>query len=116
MHSALPPSVEKLIDALRVLPGVGQKTAQRLAFFLLKSSEDTRQRLGSSILEAAKNLKKCEICGHFSETVQCMLCLDTTRSQDQICVVEDSLDLIAIEKTGNYKGSYHVLGGALAPA
>lgn len=114
-QGALPPAIEKLIESLRVLPGVGQKTAQRLAFFLLRSPEDIRTRLGSSILESAKNLKKCEECGHFSEEEKCGLCLDPNRIKDQICVVEDSLDLIAIEKTGHYSGSYHVLGGALAP-
>jgi recombination protein RecR len=115
MNSALPPSVENLIEALRVLPGVGQKTATRLAFFLLRSQESTREKLGNAVLDATKNLKKCAECGHFSEEEICGICRDDRRDASLICVVEDSLDLLAMEKTGIFKGKYHVLGGALSP-
>ncbi|QQS59045.1 recombination protein RecR [Candidatus Peregrinibacteria bacterium] len=115
MSSGLPPSLERLIEALRMLPSVGQKTATRLAFFLLRKPEEVRHRLGNAILEAGISLKKCEICGHFSEETYCDICQDDTREKNRICVVEDSLDLLAIERTGSYRGLYHVLGGALAP-
>ncbi len=115
MSSALPPSIEKLIESLQILPGVGQKTAARLAFFLLRSPESTRDKLGLAILNATKNLLKCEVCGHFSESPLCDICQDEKRLSSEICVIEDSLDLLAIEKTRTFRGRYHVLGGALAP-
>ncbi len=113
--SALPGSIQRLIDALQTLPGIGQKTASRLAFFLLKKSDFDREKLGNAILDATKNLKKCSECGHFSEGEKCLICEDPFRDQSKICVVEDSLDLIAIEKTRAFRGKYHVLGGAIAP-
>lgn len=113
--SALPGSIERLIDALQTLPGIGRKTASRLAFFLLKKTESDRQRLGNAVLEATKNLQKCVECGHFSEREKCGICEDPFRDSSVICVVEDSLDLIALEKTRAFRGKYHVLGGAIAP-
>lgn len=115
MSSGFPPSLERLVEALRTLPGIGQKTATRLAFFLLRKPEEVRQKLGNAILEAGRSLKKCESCGHFSEETLCDICQNDTREKDRICVVEDSLDLLALERTGSYRGMYHVLGGALAP-
>jgi len=115
MNIALPSSIETLIESLQVLPGVGQKTATRLAFFLLRSSEETRAKLGNAILKATHALQKCRECGHFSEDYLCGICADNRRSDDIICVVEDSLDLLAMEKTGKFLGRYHVLGGALSP-
>lgn len=114
--SALPPSLQRLIDALQTLPGIGQKTASRLAFFLLrKSSEANRERLGNALLDATKNLRKCAECGHFSESEHCGICADPARDGSVLCVVEDALDLLAIEKTAAFRGKYHVLGGAIAP-
>lgn len=115
MNSALPPSVENLIESLRILPGVGGKTATRLAFFLLRSSDATREKLGNAIINATKNLKKCSCCGHFSEREICGICSDDQRDKNIICVVEDSLDLLAMEKTKIFTGLYHILGGALSP-
>jgi recombination protein RecR len=115
IQSALPPSVEQLIEALRLLPGVGQKSATRLAFFLLRNNGNARERLGNAVLDATKNLVKCSVCGHFADEEVCAICTDNTRNQHELCVVEDSLDLLAIEKTNIYRGKYHVLGGALAP-
>jgi recombination protein RecR len=104
-----------MIESLRVLPGVGQKTAARFAFFLLRSPKEIREKLGTSLLDVEKNLQKCEECGHFSEEVLCNICKDQYRVKTQICVVEDSLDLVAIERAAQYRGIYHVLGGALSP-
>jgi len=113
--SALPGSIERLIDALQTLPGIGRKTASRLAFFLLKKTESDRQRLGNAFLDATKNLQKCAECGHFAEREKCGICENPLRDGSTLCVVEDSLDLIALEKTGAFRGKYHVLGGAIAP-
>lgn len=115
MNSTLPPSVEELIDSLRILPGIGHKTATRLAFFLLRSANSTREKLGNAVLNATKNLQKCKECGHFSEMEICGVCQNPKRDTNSVCIVEDSLDLLAIEKTGAYQGVYHVLGGALSP-
>ena len=81
----------------------------------MKKSEIDREKIGRAILDATKNLKKCAECGHFSEREKCAICENPERDGQKICVVEDSLDLIAIEKTGIFRGKYHVLGGAIAP-
>lgn len=107
--------VENLIESLRMLPGVGGKTAARLAFFLLRNPEEMRRKLGNSILDVTTDLRKCECCGHFSSGALCDICLDDRRDRSSICVVEDALDLLAVEKSGAFNGLYHVLGGALAP-
>lgn len=115
MSISLPDQVENLIESLRMLPGVGRKTAARLAFFLLRNPEDIRIKLGHSILSATEGLRKCQLCGHFSSNELCEICADEKRDHTMICIIEDSLDLLAVEKTGAYSGTYHVLGGALAP-
>lgn len=98
-----------------MLPGVGQKTAARLAFFLLRNPEEMRSKLGNSILDVSLNLQKCAVCGHFSDENICVICQDERRDRSIICVVEDALDLLAVEKSSAFRGLYHVLGGALAP-
>ncbi len=112
---SLPVPIENLIESLRMLPGVGQKTAARLAFFLLRNPEEMRSKLGNSILDVSLNLQKCAVCGHFSDENICVICQDERRDRSIICVVEDALDLLAVEKSSAFRGLYHVLGGALAP-
>jgi recombination protein RecR len=111
----LPNSIEKLIEALRILPGVGQKTAERLTFFMLKTNNSSRENLGNSILNLKKNLRYCEDCFHFAESEKCAICQNLDRDNKILCIVEDSLDLATIEKAGVYKGLFHVLGGLISP-
>lgn len=115
MPSALPPSLNRLIEALQTLPGIGRKTAARLAFFLLRNDRNLRERLGKAILEVTDGLQRCKRCANFAEGELCAICADDNRDRSVLCVVEDALDLLAIEKTGAYRGKYLVLGGALSP-
>ncbi len=111
----LPKAVQKLIDSFEQLPGIGPRTAQRLTFYLLHVPDQVLQEFG----EALKNLKKdtitCSICFNVSEVDPCPICTDRNRDQSVICVVEQALDILALEKTGKYKGVYQVLGGAISP-
>jgi len=111
----LPPPLQKLIDELARLPGVGPKTAQRLAVHLLKSPHARIKPLGEALLSLQDGLSFCEECWHVTEVSPCNICTDETRDKTKICVVEEVLDVIAIEKTRKYNGLYHVLHGVLSP-
>ncbi len=108
-------SLGKLIEALRRLPGIGPKSAERIAFYLLKSPLEESEAVASAILEAKRNVKACSRCFNLSETDPCPTCDDPRRDRSLICVVEDSRDVIAMERTAGFRGLYHVLGGALSP-
>ena len=109
------PSVDNLIVQLARLPGVGRRTAQRLAFHLLKASEADALALADAIREVKERIGSCTECGNLSEGPLCTICADTRRDRTLICVVEDPSDLVALERTHEYRGLYHVLGGALSP-
>jgi len=111
----LPPSLQKLIDELAKLPGIGPKTAQRLAVHLLKSPHVRIKPLGEALLSLQDGLSFCDECWHVTEVSPCNICSDDYRDKTKICVVEEVLDVIAIEKTGKYRGLYHVLHGVLSP-
>lgn len=111
----LPQIIKTLIEKLTELPGVGEKTAERLAFFLLKSEEKYLQDLGGAILNLKKEIKICSSCFNIAETDPCKICASPERDKGLICVVEEPLDVVAIEKTGVFRGVYHVLWGAIAP-
>ncbi|MFM2103975.1 MAG: recombination mediator RecR [Chloroflexota bacterium] len=111
----LPRSLERLIEALSRLPGVGPRTAERLAFHILRTPIADAQALAGAISVAREQTRPCEICGHVADDVRCRICLDESRDLGTLCVVEEPLDLIAIERTGAYRGRYHVLNGALSP-
>jgi recombination protein RecR len=111
----LPKSIERLTLELSKLPGVGQKTASRLVFYLLKQDSVDIQRLSEAVAELQKNVVYCSICGIMSETDPCSICSDPSREHSIICVVEETLDVQAIDATGAFKGVYHVLGGVLSP-
>jgi recombination protein RecR len=113
--SLLPKSVQNLIDELSKLPGIGPKSAERLTFYLLRSANSDLSSFGQAILDLKKNIKTCEVCFNLTETDPCRICSDHTRDISKICVVEEPLDVLALEKTGEYKGLYHVLGGAISP-
>jgi len=110
---ALP--IQRLIKELGKLPGIGEKTATRLAAFILKSSEEDAKRLAESILEVKEKIKLCSICFNMTDGNLCNICADESRNKDVICVVEEPDVLIAIEESGSFTGTYHVLHGALAP-
>ena len=108
-------AIQELIDELGRLPGVGPKSAQRIAFHILQSESVDIQRLIGAIREVKEKVKFCEVCGNVSEDVQCRICRDPKRELHAICVVEESKDVQAIEKTREFRGRYHVLGGAISP-
>lgn len=111
----LPPALKKLIDELARLPGIGPKTAQRLSVYLLRSPHSRIKPLGEALLSLQDGLAFCEQCWHVTETTPCNICSDESRDRSKLCVVEEVLDVIAVEKTGKYKGLYHVLHGVLSP-
>lgn len=115
MNSAYTPPMQALIDALGRLPGVGPKSAQRIAFHLLKSDSGDVERLAHSITEAKALVRFCDRCFNFSDGPICRICDDDRRDGSMLCVVEESRDIIAIEKTGEFRGRYHVLLGAMNP-
>lgn len=113
--SILPYSLQNLITELSRLPSIGPRSAERLAFFLMKQNDLQRTPLADAIRDLTKDIVTCEQCQNIAETSPCKICTDTTRDQNTICVVEEPWDIIAIESTGEFKGMYHVLGGALSP-
>jgi recombination protein RecR len=111
----LSPAVDNLVAQLTRLPGVGTRTAQRLAFHLLRVSKDEATALATSITDVKERVRFCRECGNLTEEEVCAICLDARRDQGVICVVEQPADLISVERTAEYRGLYHVLGGALSP-
>ena len=109
------PSVTRLIDELKHLPGIGQKTAQRLAFFLLRADRNQALALSDAIRDAKEKVRECSICNNLTDADPCLYCTSSTRSRNTICVVEEATNIIAVEKTRQFNGLYHVLGGALSP-
>lgn len=107
--------VQDLIDELGQLPGVGPKSAQRLAFHILAADGDDIQRLADALVRVKQTVRYCEVCFNVSEEDRCRVCRDPRRDQHVICVVEESKDVVAIERTREFRGTYHVLGGAISP-
>jgi recombination protein RecR len=115
MNPAYTQSLNKLIEELAKLPGIGTKTAERLAFHILKSEKNESLQLAEAISKLKNSIRQCKICHNLSESELCSICSDTRRDKSIICVVEQFKDLIALEKTGLCKWVYHVLGGHIAP-
>jgi recombination protein RecR len=109
-----PPEFSRLVESLALIPNVGPKSAQKLALYLIDHPEEA-EKIAKALLVGLKQVKRCLLCGNLSSGKLCYICADKTRQQDVICLVEQVTDLIAIEKTGQYKGVYHILGGVLAP-
>ena len=109
------PPIKRLIKELGRFPGIGEKTATRLATFILRASDDDARRLAESIIEVKRKIRFCSVCFNLAEGDICEICTDTTRDKDTICVVEDPNSLMAIEESGSFKGMYHVLHGTLSP-
>lgn len=108
-------AVQELIDELGRLPGVGPKSAQRIAFHILEADIEDMKRLAASIVTVKERVKFCSVCGNVSEQDTCTICQDTRRDPTVICVVEESKDVVAVERTRSFRGRYHVLGGAINP-
>ena len=110
-----PEPISKLIDSFMKLPGIGPKTAQRLAFHVLDMKEDDVVQFAKALVDVKRELTYCSTCGHITEEDPCYICQDKQRDRSVICVVEDDKDVIAMEKMREYKGLYHVLHGAISP-
>jgi recombination protein RecR len=110
-----PEPVARLIDALQRLPGIGPKTAQRLTFYLLKRPTDEVRELGDALLAMKEKITYCRVCFNVTDENPCRICNDPRRDPNVVCVVEEPNDLLAMERTGEYRGRYHVLLGALSP-
>lgn len=110
-----PEPISKLIDSFMKLPGIGPKTASRLAFHILNMKEETVLEFAKALVDAKRNLSYCSVCGHITDTDPCYICEDEKRDRTVICVVQDSKDVIAMEKMREFKGLYHVLQGAISP-
>ena len=113
--NSFPESVNQLIRELSRLPGIGQKTAQRLTFHILKSDQNDVERLARSLMDIKSKTDSCTICGAITETDPCGICNDSKRDDYLICIVEDAQDIYAFEKTSSFRGKYHVLGGVISP-
>ena len=107
--------LSKLIEQFERLPGIGRKTAQRLAFYLLNSPEDTAREFAQAIVEAKKNMRTCKVCQNLTDGEICSICADPSRDKKTICVVRDPRDVVAFERTRDYGGLYHVLHGVISP-
>ncbi len=112
---AHPPVLRELVQRLTKLPGIGEKSATRMAMFLLKASDDYVHGLAENLERLKREIRTCPVCFHFTDGSLCGVCADPSRQTGEICVVETSADLLAIEESGAFKGRYHVLQGALAP-
>jgi len=108
-------SIERLAEHFAQLPGIGRKTAHRLALYVLKMSVDDVDSLADALVKAKRNVKYCTICSNITERDPCGICVNSKRDRNLICVVEEPNDVAAIEKTNEFKGLYHVLGGSLSP-
>ncbi len=111
----LPQSIERLTGELSKLPGIGPRTAERLTFYLVRSNDGNEIALGEALLDLKNNLRKCQTCFNLTDAPNCPICRESGRKPELIAVVEEPLDVIALEKTGLYQGLYHVLGGVISP-
>ncbi len=110
-----PPSLEKLIEHFTLLPGIGQKSATRMALFILKSERGVAEGLARSLMEVKEKIRLCSTCFNLTDDDPCSICLDRNRAGQTVCVVEGPGDLLALEASGTYRGKYHVLHGVLSP-
>jgi recombination protein RecR len=112
---SLPEPITALTEALRRLPGIGPRSAERLALHLVQSDADDVRRLAQTLLQAREKIRACSICGGLTEADPCAICQDSRRDPAVLCVVERPLDIFALEKAGSFRGLYHVLGGKISP-
>ena len=115
MMSSYARPLMRLLEALEKLPGIGPRSAERMAFYLLRTSKEEARQLAQAVVDAKEHLRFCEVCFNLSESARCQICQDPARDPSILCVVEEPKDVLAIEKTGAFLGLYHVLLGAIAP-
>lgn len=113
--AVLPPPIQTLLEALNQLPGIGPRSAERLALHLVQSDLDLSRRLARAIVDARERIQLCSICGALTEQTPCAICADARRETGVVCVVERPVDILSIEKAGAFRGRYHVLGGRISP-
>ena len=113
--TVLSPSVDNLVAQLTRLPGIGSRTAQRLAFHILSAQQDEAVALADAIVEVKERVRFCRECGNLTEEELCSICVDPRRDRTVVCVVEQPVDVLSLERTHEYRGLYHVLGGSLSP-
>ena len=113
--SALPEPINQLLAALNTLPGIGPRSAERLALHLVQSEAGSVRQLADAILRARERIRACDICGALTEQVPCSICADARRDASLVCVIERPVDIISVEKSGTYRGKFHVLGGKISP-
>ena len=113
--SILPKSVTELIEAFSAMPGVGKKSAKRMAFYLLKANREEAVNMAKAIINVKDRIYHCSECHNIAEKDPCNICTDPKRDRSVLCVIEDPMDLLALESTANYRGLYHVLGGVISP-
>lgn len=113
--SALPPPITALIAALAKLPGIGPRSAERIALYVVQADPGVARLLAESLVQARERIGFCEICGSLTETSPCAYCSDARRDASLVCVVERAVDILSIEKSGTFRGKYHVLGGKISP-
>lgn len=113
--TTLPPAVTELVAALGKLPGIGPRTAERLALHVVQVNPEEVRQLSAALLDARERVQSCSVCGALTETQPCPLCTDERREASLVCVVERAVDVLLVEKAGSYRGRYHVLGGRLSP-
>ena len=109
-----PKSIKNLIESFKYFPGIGEKTAERLAFSVLQMEKEQVESLSKNLTDASNNIKRCKLCNNLSEEDKCLICSDTTRNHDLLCLVEDPRTVFSIEKLGTYNGYYHVLNGLIS--
>lgn len=114
-RTGLPEPISRLIEELSKLPGIGEKNATRLAFHIFRSSEGYAHSLSNAIIRTHSDVSTCSVCFNFTEKDPCAICSDTSRDPQVLCVVEEPLDLLAIERSGEFRGQYHVLHGVISP-
>src|SRR3981081_4444351 len=113
--SKFPEPMSRLIDELKKLPGIGSKTAQRLAFYILRSSDEDAEALAAAVRDVKARLRLCSVCNNITDVDPCVYCSSATRNQGLVCVVEEPTNIAAIEKTKHFNGVYHVLHGSISP-
>jgi len=111
----IPSSIQNLIDEFAKLPGIGPKTAQRLTFYLLRKPAKSSEDLGLAAEKLKKDIRFCSVCCNFTDSEVCSICADSSRDKSIICLVSEPLDVVALDKSGGYRGLYHVLGGVISP-
>jgi len=115
LHTGIPEPISRLIHELSRLPGIGEKNATRLAFYIFRSSGEYAESLARAILDTKTGVVLCDVCYNFAAASPCGICRDQDREESSICVVEEPLDLLAIEKSGEHRGKYHILHGVISP-